>query len=177
MTANGHRLYALEPGGLDLGPWGRLEILDRRHLGVRTTRGRIREIDVGGVLEASGRIIGWLDPDSGLVLLATIDSALVRLDLTTDEVERIAALDRDDEPDFRFLQFHEAEGRIFCLYERGLVCLDRAGRVLWHVRHRDLSAEFKGVENDAVWLASQWPPDRVGYRSAYRLSDGEQVLG
>ena len=176
MMATGRLLDALEPGGLDMGPWGRLEILDRRHLGVRVA-GRLREIDLGGVLEASGKVVGWLDPESGIVLLATTGPPLVRLDLATDEVEVIATLDREDEEDFRFLGFHEAGGRVFCLYERGLVCLDEAGHVLWHARHDDLSAEFKGVKNGAVWLASQWPPDRVGNRFAFRLTDGEKVFG
>jgi hypothetical protein len=175
MTATGHRLSALEPGGLELGRWGRLEILDRRHLGVRAA-GRLREIDLGDVLEASGKIVGWLDPATGVALLATTGPALVRLDLTTDGVEAVETLDREDEEDIRFLSFHEAEGRVFCLYERGLVCLDEAGRVLWHARHDDLSAEFTGVRSGAVWLASQWPPDRVGRRVAYRLGDGEQVF-
>jgi hypothetical protein len=170
------RLSAAEPGGLDLGSWGRLEIIDRRHLGVRAN-GRLRELDVGDRLEASATLAGWLEPDSGMVLLATIGPALVRLDLTADEIETVATLDRDDEEDLRFLSFHEAAGRIFCLYERGLVCLDEAGHVMWHARHHDLSAQFKGVKNGAVWLASQWPPDRVGYRFAYRLADGENVFG
>jgi len=171
----GQRLYAAEPGGLDMGPWGRLVIIDRRHLGVRA-HGRLRDFEVEGLIETSARLAGWLDPESGLVLLAN-GPALVRLDLTTDDIEPAASLARDDDPQFWFLSFHEVAGRVFCLYERGLVCLDEAGRVLWHARHDDISAEFQGVKNGAVWLASHWPPDRVGYRFAYRLTDGEQVFG
>ncbi len=66
----GRKLSLLGPDGLDLGSWGRLEIMDRQHLGVRTSSG-IREIQVGGLVERGVDLVGWFDPETGIALLAS----------------------------------------------------------------------------------------------------------
>lgn len=128
-------------------------------------------------MEASADLVGWFDPETGVLLLGGRGSSLVRIDLTSDSIDLVAQLDRDEDEDLRQLSFHGVNGSVVCLFEQGVVYLDESGNVRWQATHDDLSAEFHGVRDGAVWFASQWPPDRVGYRFAYRLRDGKRVFG
>jgi hypothetical protein len=167
-------LSAVEPGGLDMGAWGRLEIPDNAHIGIRNSAGRVRAVPVFGLLRAGTDVCGFLNPDEGIVVLGGRAAELVRIELTTDEVAVITELSRDD---FRFMTFHEVGDRTICHFEAGVACLDLSGRLMWITSHDDLSVEFVGLKGDALWFASQWPQDRVGYRFALRLSDGAKVAG
>jgi hypothetical protein len=161
--------------GLDLGSWGRLEIIDRRHLGVRTSSG-LRDIEVDGLLEGGGALVGWFDPHTGIAILASTSSELVRIDLYDDQALVMARLDRESDEDLRFTSFHEADSCVICLYERGVLCMEHDGTIRWKVAHSNISAQFMGVQDRAVWFAAQWPPDRSGDRWGYNLSDGAEVF-
>lgn len=102
---------------------------------------------------------------------------LLRIELDSGEAAVVARLNRYDEPDLRFISFHESPNNVFCLYECGVVCLDLDGKLAWHVTNDDLSAEYVGVKDGAVWFRSQWPPDQDGRRYAFRLSDGFRTFG
>jgi hypothetical protein len=161
---------------MDLGSWGQLEVVDRQHLAVRTGVDR-REIEVNGLLDGAANMVGWFNPDTAIVLLAGKGEHIVRLDLTLDVAESVAKLAREEDEDLRHLSFHVVDGAVICLLEHGVVCFDLGGTLRWQVTHDDVSAEFTGVREGAVWFASQWPPDRVGYRFAFRLNDGIKILG
>jgi hypothetical protein len=173
---DGHPLTMSVPGGMDLGCWGRLQVVDRQRLAVTVGAAR-RELEVGDVMEASADLVGWFDPAIGVLLLGGRGPSLVRIDLPSDTVDVVAELEREEDEDLRHLSFHGLNGSVVCLFEQGVVCLDVSGNLRWQATHEDLSAEFKGVRDGAVWFASQWPPDRVGYRFAFRLTDGKKVFG
>ncbi len=85
----------------------------------------------------------------------------------------LTRLDRDPDEDLRFISFHEADSCVICLYERGVLCLEHDGTIRWKAAHSDISAQFKGVHDGAVWFASQLP-DRDGDRWGYNLADGAE---
>jgi hypothetical protein len=170
----GRTLNALERDGLHLGQWGQLLIVDRGHLGIRTKHG-VREIEVPELMRHDTSIEGWIDEEMGVMLLANTSSVLVRIDLRLDEAAVVAKLEREPNDDLRFVAFHEVDHNVICLYERGVLCLDLDGTLRWKVQHSDLSARFAGSRAGVVWFASQWPPDRVGYRFGVRIDDGRSV--
>jgi hypothetical protein len=154
-----------------------LEILDAEHLGIRNPAGGVRAVAVFGLLQAGIDVVGFLSTEEGRVVLGGRAPELVRIDLTTDEAAVVTELNREADDDLRFMSFHEAGDRVICLFEAGVACLDLSGRLMWITSHDDLSARFEALRRGAVWFASQWPPDRVGYRFAFRLSDGAKVAG
>ncbi len=173
----GQILTAVEPNGLELGRWGRLEIPNHEHLRVRNAAGKVRDIDAQGLLRSGTDISGWFEAERGFAILGGRGTEVLRIDLTADEAMVVTQLDREPDEDLRFLSFHEAGDVLLCLYERGVVCFDLDGQLRWQAQHRDLSAKFDGVRDGVAWFSSQWPQDRIGHRLAFRLFDGQQVMG
>jgi len=80
---------------------------------------------------------------------------------------------RFEDEDFRWINVRQAPGGdLLVLYERGLLCIDHAGRMRWHVLHDNLSAGFAGVDNAEVTIRSEFP-EMVGWVRRYSLATGD----
>jgi hypothetical protein len=79
------------------------------------------------------RTLFWLDEADGLLLLIPrLGDEIVRVDLREGSVCELERLVRDEDEDLRFASARPGPaGTLLVLYERGLVCLEADGNVLW----------------------------------------------
>jgi len=176
MTAKGRPIDLWDRGGLDLGSWGELKVVDFRHLGI-VQNGRTREIEVGDLFEVDTALVGWFVEDTGLAVLATSTGpSVARLDLTLDEYTRLTTLARDRAHDMAFMRVVPANEYLIAYYELGLVCLDSACWIKWQAEYNDPVPEYLGAHDGQVWFGTQLPGGE-DYRRSYRLLDGKQLTG
>ena len=172
------RPLKLEGGMADLGRWGGLVIVDRRHLAVVTKAARREEFDVPEDWAGPGVIGlgGWLFEDTGIVLaMGVTGTIVVVVALLVPEVVNEVVLERDPNRRFRVSAWSSSGDDALLLWERGLARFDSTGACRWTVMHEDGTAGFDTVTADAVWIKGQSGDARRDRRRGYRLADGSRL--
>jgi hypothetical protein len=164
----------LEPGGADLGKWGRLQIVDREHLAV-VKEGRREDFEVP--IDWQGPVAlglqGWVFEETGIALVLSGESERVlAVDLLVPEVKGQVPIERDPDRRFRVLRLTSFGSWALLLWERGLACFESDGSCRWIAMHEDSAAGFDAVTTEEVWIKGQSGDAARDRRRGYRLGDG-----
>lgn len=133
----------------------------------------LEDDDVCGV---SKGIVVWFNPVLLTLVVASQIAAVAYIIRLSTSMKTEEFMYRDEEPDLRHLYFAVApDDSLLGIYERGILLIRGDGAVAWHRLHDDISARLLEVTEDRIVLETQWPTERSGALTYYRLADGEQL--
>lgn len=157
--------------GARLGVWGRL-LLRKYDVAIRNLDGRVRVLDMIPVPLANPQ--GWLDEESGLLLLADNEAEKIFIvDLGLDNLANTIQLDREPDIGIRHSMFFAINDDLLgCAYEGGVAAIGDGGVLVWHARHRDPGLFFRSVSDESIALERGWSAREDIGVIRIRIADG-----
>ncbi len=106
------------------------------------------------------------------VVFVGYDDRIYWFDLTTLSLDEICQLERseDYEAVANWVQTMCWQSSFLILYELGVLRVSEAGRLMWHVVHRDHTLSYERIRDDILWMSDEYY-EMIGFH----LSSGQRV--